>query len=186
MHEYSLLAPRNPTGPGTSLGNPFRTLSIMHGYTLLDRLHFRSPAGGCKVRYDRAGSKTHPNLPNPIDHYILFEGEITSDAKKGKLMDFYVYGYSDNPHSDDNLPAGLTIIKMGKEFDQKMEEMIENSPELKKMFEERALMQINMARLQRGLSPLDRLPQKGSCLLAAFALLAAGSGLGWAFTHLIA
>jgi hypothetical protein len=75
---------------------------------------------------------------------------------------------------------------MGKEFDQKMEEMIEKSPELKRMFEERALMQINMARLQRGLSPLDRLPQKGSCLLAAFALLAAGSGLGWAFTHLIA
>jgi hypothetical protein len=75
---------------------------------------------------------------------------------------------------------------MGKEFDQKMEEMIENSPELKRMFEERALMQINMARLQRGLSPLDRLPQKGSCLLAASTLLATGSGLGWAFTHLIA
>lgn len=186
MHEYSPLAPRNPTGPGTSLGNPFRTLSIMHGYTLLDRLHFRSPAGGCKVRYDRAGSMTHPSFPNPIDHYILFEGEISSDGKKGKLMDFYVYGYSDNPHSDDNLPAGLTIIKMGKEFDQKMEEMIENSPELKRMFEERALMQINMARLQRGLSPLDRLPQKGSCFIAAFGLLAAGSGLGWAFTHLIA
>jgi hypothetical protein len=158
----------------------------MHGYTLLDRLHFRSPAGGCKVRYDRAGSMTHQSFPNPIDHYILFEGEITSDGKKGKLMDFYVYGYSDNPHSDDNLPAGLTIIKMGKEFDQKMEEMIENSPELKRMFEERALMQINMARLQRGLSPLDRLPQKGSCLLAASTLLATGSGLGWAFTHLIA
>jgi hypothetical protein len=186
MHEYSPLAPRNPAGPGTSLGNPFRTLSIMHGYTLLDRLHFRSPAGGCKVRYDRAGSMTHQSFPNPIDHYILFEGEITSDGKKGKLMDFYVYGYSDNPHSDDNLPAGLTIIKMGKEFDQKMEEMIENSPELKRMFEERALMQINMARLQRGLSPLDRLPQKGSCLLAASTLLATGSGLGWAFTHLIA
>ena len=186
MNDYSTLAPRNPTGPGTSLGNPFRTLSIMHGYTLLDRLHFRSPAGGCKVRYDRAGSMTHPSFPNPIDHYILFEGEITSDGKKGKLMDFYVYGYSDNPHSDDNLPAGLTIIKMGKEFDQKMEEMIENSPELKRMFEERALMQINMARLQRGLSPLDRLPQKGSCFIAAFGLLAAGSGLGWAFTHLIA
>jgi hypothetical protein len=158
----------------------------MHGYTLLDRLHFRSPGGGCKVRYDRAGSMTHPSFPNPIDHYILFEGEITSDGKKGKLMDFYVYGYSDNPHSDENLPAGLTIIKMGKEFDQKMEEMIENSPELKRMFEERALMQINMARLQRGLSPLDRLPQKGSCLLAATTLLAAGSGLGWALNHLIA
>jgi len=186
MHEYSPLAPRSPTGPGTSLGNPFRTLSIMHGYTLLDRLHFRSPAGGCKVRYERAGSMTHPSFPNPIDHYILFEGEITSDGKKGKLMDFYIYGYSDNPHSDDNLPAGLTIIKMGKEFDQKMEEMIENSPELKRMLEERALMQINMARLQRGLSPLDRLPQKGNCLIAAFCLLAAGSGLGWAFTHLIA
>ncbi len=158
----------------------------MHGYTLLDRLHFRSPDGGCKVRYERAGSMTHPSFPNPIDHYILFEGEITSDRKKGKLMDFYVYGYSDNPHNDENLPAGLTIIKMSKEFDQKMEEMIESSPELKRMFEERALMQINMARLQRGLSPLDRLPQKGSCLLAASTLLAAGSGLGWAFSHLIA
>ncbi len=158
----------------------------MHGYNLLDRLHFRSPAGGCKVRYDRVGSKTHPSFPHPIDHYVLFEGDMGSKDPKGKLMDFYVYGYSDNPHSDDNLPAGLTTIKMGKEFDQKMEEMIENSPELKRMFEERALMQINMARLQRGLSPLDRLPQKGSCSLAATTLLAAGSGFGWAFSHLIA
>lgn len=185
MHDYSSLAPRNPTGPGTSLGNPFKVISIMHGYTLLDRLHFRSAAGGCKVRYDRIGSKTHPNFQNPIDHYVLFEGDMDSEAPKGKLMDFYVYGYSDYPHSDNDLPAGLTIIKMGKEFDQKMEEMIEKSPELKRMFEERALLQINMARLQRGLSPLDRLPQKGSCLMATFALLAAGSGLGWALNHLI-
>ena len=186
MHEISSLAPRNPTGPGTSLGNPFRTISIMHGYTLLDRLHFRSPAGGCKVRYNRVGSMTHPSYPNPIDHYVLYEGDHGSDAPKGKLMDFYVYGYSDHPHSDDDLPAGLTIIKMGKEFDKKMEEMIEKSPELKRMFEQRALMQINMARLQRGLPPLDRLPEKGSCLIAAFTLLAAGSGLGWALIHIIA
>jgi hypothetical protein len=67
-----------------------------------------------------------------------------------------------------------------------MDDIVENNPALKRMFEERALMQINMARLQRGLSPLDRLPEKGNCLIAAFALLAAGSGLGWAFTHLIA
>ena len=158
----------------------------MHAYSLLDRLHFRSPAGGCKVRYDRIRSMTPPGFPNPVDHYVLFEGDMDSKQPKGKLMDFYVYGYSDNPHSDDDLPAGLTVIKMGKEFDQKMEEMIEKSPELKRMFEERALMQINMARLQRGLSPLDRLPEKGSCLLATFALLAAGSGLGWALTHFVA
>jgi hypothetical protein len=117
---------------------------------------------------------------------VLYEGDHGSDAPKGKLMDFYVYGYSDHPHSDDDLPAGLTVIKMGKEFDKKMEEMIEKSPELKRMFEQRALMQINMARLQRGLAPLDRLPEKGSCLIAAFTLLAAGSGLGWALTHIIA
>ena len=158
----------------------------MHSYGLMDRLHFRSPAGGCKVRFDRIGSITPPGFANPVDHYVLFEGDMSSKDPKGKLMDFYVYGYADNPHSDDDLPAGLTVIKMGKEFDQKMEEMIEKSPELKRMFEERALMQINMARLQRGLSPLDRLPEKGSCLLATFALLAAGSGLGWALTHFVA
>ena len=186
MHEFSSLAPRNPTGPGTSLGNPFRTLSIMHGYSLLDRLHFRSAAGGCKVRYDRVGSMTHPSLPHPVDHYVLFEGDMNSKNPKGRLMDFYVYGYSDHPHSDEDLPAGLTIIKMGKEFDQKMEEMIEKSPELKRMFEERALLQINMARLQRGLAPLDQLPQKGSCLIALFALLAIGSGFSWALNSLIA
>lgn len=128
---------------------------------------------------------THPSFRHPIDQYVLFERDMSSKDPKGKLMDFYVYGYADNPHSDDDLPAGLTVIKMGKEFDQKMEEMIERSPELKRMFEERALLQINMARLQRGLLPLDRLPQKGSCLIAAFALLAAGSGLGWVLTHSI-
>ena len=186
MHEHSSLAPSNPTGPGTSLGNPFKVISIMHGYTLLDRLHFRSPAGGCKVRYDRVGSKSHPSFPNPIDHYVLFEGDMSSKDPKGKLMDFYVFGYSDHPHSDDDLPAGLTVIKMDKDFQKQMHDMVEKSPELKRMFEERALLQINMARLQRGLSPLDRLPEKGSCLIAAFALLAAGSGLGWALTHLIA
>lgn len=186
MREHSSLAPINPTGPGTSLGNPFRVISLMHGYNLLDRLHFRSPAGGCKVRYDRVGSETHPSFPNPIDHYILFEGDMGSKDSKGKLMDFYVYGYSDSPHGDDALPAGLTVMKFDKEFDKKMGDMIENSPELKRLFEQQALMQINMARLQRGLSPLDRLPQKGSCLIALFALLATGSGLGWALTQFIA
>jgi len=186
MHEISSLAPRSPTGPGTSLGNPFRTISIMHGYTLLDRLHFRSPAGGCKVRYDRVGSMSHPSYPNPIDHYVLYEGDLDSDAPKGKLMDFYVYGYSDSPHDTDDLPAGLTVLKLDKEFAKQMHDMVENSPELKRMFEQRALMQINMARLQRGLPPLDRLPEKGSCLIAAFTLIATGSGLGWALTHIIA
>ena len=186
MHEISSLAPRNPTGPGTSLGTPFRTISIMHGYTLLDRLHFRSPAGGCKVRYNRVGSMTHPSYPNPIDHYVLYERDLGSDAPKGKLMDFYVYGYTDNPHSDDDLPAGLTVIKMGKEFDQKMEEMIEKNPELKRMFEEQALLRINMARLQRGLPPLDRLPQKGACLLVLLTLVAGASALAWTLTQLAA
>lgn len=151
----------------------------------MDRLHFRSAAGSCKVRYHRDYSMGHPNFPNPIDKYTLSEGDMMSDRPKGKLMDFYVYGYADNPHSDDDLPAGLTVIKMNKELKEKMDDMLEKSPELKRLFEKQALMQINMARLQRGLSPLDRLPQKGSCLIAAFGLLAAGSGLGWAFTHLI-
>lgn len=186
MQEQSSLAPSKPTGPGTSLGNPFRTMSIVHGYNLLDRLHFRSQAGGCKVRYNRVGSKTHPGFPHPADHYVLFEGDMGSKDSKGKLMDFYVYGYSDSPHSDDDLPAGLTVIKLDKEDYQKMDEMLERSPELKRLFEQQALMQVNMARLQRGLSPLDRLPEKGSCLVAAFALFAAGSGLGWAINHLIA
>lgn len=101
-------------------------------------------------------------------------------------MDFYLYGYADNPHSDEDLPAGLTVIKMDRQLQQQMHDMVESNPELKRMFEQRALMQINMARLQRGLPPLDRLPQKGSCLIAAFTLLAAGSGLGWALTQIVA
>ena len=111
---------------------------------------------------------------------------MDSKQPKGKLMDFYVYGYSDNPHSDDDLPAGLTVIKMGKEFDQKMEEMIEKNPELKRMFEEQALLRINMARLQRGLPPLDRLPQKGACLLVLLTMVAGASALAWTLTQLAA
>jgi hypothetical protein len=80
----------------------------------------------------------------------------------------------------------LTVLKIDEETRKKMDELVESNPELKRMFEERALLQINMARLQRGLAPLDRLPQKGGCLLALFALLATGSGLGWALTQFIA
>ena len=137
------------------------------------------------MRYDRLGSKTHPRFPHPIDHYVLFEGVMASDQPRGKLMDFYVYGYADNPHPDDDLPAGLTVIKMSKEFDQKMQEMIEKSPELKRVFDDRMLLQINMARLQRGLAPLDQLPQKGSCLVVAFALLVGCSGLAYKFATLL-
>ncbi len=178
MHEISSLAPRNPTGPGTSLDNPFRTISLVHGRNLMDRMYFRSEDKTCKVRYHRDFSMGHPKFPNPIDKYTLYEGDVMSDSRKGKLMDFYVYGYSNDPHNDADLPAGLTVMKMNKE--------LEKSPELKRLFEQQALMQINMARLQRGLPPLDRLPEKGSCLIAAFTLLAAGSGLGWALTHIIA
>ena len=138
------------------------------------------------MRYDRIGSLTQPGFPNPIDHYVLFEGDMGSKDSNGKLMDFYVYGYADNPHSDDDLPAGLTVLKIDEETRKKMDELVESNPELKRLFEQQALMQINMARLQRGLSPLDRLPQKGSCLIAIFALLATGSGLGWAFAQFIA
>jgi len=186
MREQSPLVPSNPTGPGTSASKPFRMVSIAHAYGLLDRLHFRSPAGSCKVRYDRIGSLTQPGFPHPIDHYVLFEGDLHSDQPRGKLMDFYVYGYADNPHSDDDLPAGLTVLKIDEATRRKMDELVENNPELKRIFEERALMQINMARLQRGLAPLDRLPQKGSCLWAIFALLATGTGLVWALTQSIA
>jgi len=177
MSTLSNLAPANPTGPGTSLDNPFRTNSIMHAYNLMDRLHFRSAAGGCKVRYDRVGSKTHPSFRNPIDHYVLFEGEMSSKDPKGKLMDFYVYGYSDSPHHDDDLPAGLTVIKFDEATRKQMDDLIENNPEMKRLFERQALMQVNMARLQRGLPPLDRLPQKGACLLVAIALVAAGGAM---------
>ena len=186
MHEQSQLAPINPTGPGTSLDNPFRTISLVHGRNLMDRMYFRSEANTCKVRYHRDFSMGHPNFPNPIDKYTLYEGDVMSDSRKGKLMDFYVYGYSNDPHNDADLPAGLTVMKMNKELVQKMDEILEKSPELKRLFEQQALMQINMARLQRGLAPLDRLPQKGGCLLALFALLATGSGLGWALTQFIA
>lgn len=176
MHQYSHLAPQRPTGPGTSLSHPFRALSIPHGYNLLDRLYFESSAGRCKVRYDRVGSKSHPSLPHPVDHYVLFEGDLGSKDTKGKLMDFYIYAYSDNPHRDDDLPAGLTIIKLDDETRRKMSELVDKNPELKRVFEERALLEINMARAQRGLPPLDSLPQKGSCLVAIFATLAMAGG----------
>ena len=186
MHEQSSLAPRNPAGPGTSPDNPFRTLSIMHAYNLMDRLHFRSPAGGCKVRYDRVRSMTPPGFPNPVDHYVLFEGDMDSKQPKGKLMDFYVYSYSDSPHTDDELPAGLTVIKFDAQTRKKMDDLIESDPEMKRLFEQQALLRINMARLQRGLPPLDRLPQKGACLFVLLALVAGVCALGWTLSQLTA
>ncbi|MEY3813120.1 MAG: hypothetical protein RL495_1067 [Verrucomicrobiota bacterium] len=186
MHEFSRLAPRNPTGPGTSPGNPFRTQSILHGYNLLDVMHFQSQEGSCKVRYERIGSNTHPNFPHPIDHYILFEGEMGTKETKGKLMDFYIYGYSDHPHDRDDLPAGLLIRKFDDETRKQMKELVESTPALKRIMEQQTLMRINMARLQRGLPPLDRLPQKGACLLVLLALVAGVSALGWTLTQLAA
>ncbi len=186
MHEQSSLAPRNPTGPGTSPDNPFRTLSIMHAYNLMDRLHFRSPAGGCKVRYDRVRSMTPPGFPNPGDHYVLFEGAMDSKQPKGTPMDVYAYSYSDSPHTDDELPAGLTVIKFDAQTRKKMDDLIESDPEMKRLFEQQALLRINMARLQRGLPPLDRLPQKGACLLVLLALAAGVSALGWTLSQLTA
>lgn len=185
MSHLSPLAPDSPSGPGITPNAPFRTVSIMHAYNLMDRLRFRSAKGSCKVRYDRVRSVTSPGFSHPIDHYFLFEGDESSDRPKGKLMDFYVYSYADRPHRDEDLPAGLTVVKFDADDRRKMDEMLEKNPEMKRLFEQQALMQINMARLQRGLTPLDKLPQKGSCLIAAFALLAAGSGLGWALTHII-
>lgn len=181
MSTLSHLAPVNPTGPGTSLDNPFRTTSIMHAYNLMDRLHFRAAAGSCKVRYDRIGSRTRPGLPHPVDHYVLFEGDMDSKHPKGKLMDFYVYAYADRPHRDDDLPAGLTVVKLDAAQRKQMDDLLESNPEMKRLFERQALMQVNMARLQRGLPPLDRLPQKGACLLLAIALVAAGGAMAtWA------
>ena len=52
-----------------------------------------------------------------------------------------------------------------------MDNMVESNPKLKELMNEEMLFRVNMARIQRGLSPLDKLPQKGSCLLLLFGIL---------------
>jgi hypothetical protein len=165
MYEISPYAPTNPTGAGTSPSNPYRTISIADAYGLLDRIRYNSDTRRQKIGYERVGPIHTPQFNNPIDHYAIM------DAEKRKIMDFYMYSYSDHPHSDDDLPENLLVLKLDEDMRKMMDNMVESNPKLKELMNEQMLFRVNMARIQRGLPPLDKLPQRGSCLLLLFGLL---------------
>ena len=186
MTKLSNLAPINPSGPGTSASNPFKCLSIPHGYNLLKRLRFRSANGGCKVAYERVGTLQVPGLPHPVDQYTLFVENFKEDEPKDKLMDFYIYAYSDVPHSEKELPAGLVIINLlSREAVKRMDENVQKNPELKKIFDDEMLRTVNIARMQRGLAPLDRLPEKGSCMLVLICTVLSAACIGAGISILV-
>jgi hypothetical protein len=86
-------------------------------------------------------------------------------------MDFYMYSYSDRAHTDDDLPENLWVLKLDEDMRKMIDNMVESNPKLKELMNEQMLFRVNMARIQRGLPPLDKLPQRGSCVVLLFALL---------------
>ena len=165
MREISPYAPNSPTGPGTSINNPFRTVSIADAYALLNRIHYKTSTGREKISYDRVGPVNSPGFKDPVDHYIL------TDSEKRKIADFYIYSYSNYSNSDSDLPEPLLIFKLDDETYAMFDKIVQSNPELKKAMDEQLLFRVNMARMQRGLAPLSSLPRQGSCLLTAFTLL---------------
>lgn len=84
----------------------------MECYAILNAMHMRTGAGLIKVRYERIGPVNSSRHTHPVDHYVLYEGELTSDRKGGKLMDFYMYGYGEKSMPREMLPAGLGDMMM--------------------------------------------------------------------------
>jgi hypothetical protein len=111
MHPY---APMDTTSPGTSPENPFVLESIRQCYLLLKTLRIRLPdlKGGelvtqLEVSFKREGMVGARHLARPVDHYILYIG----DADKGKLMDFYMYGYGNHCMTQYDLPERLFTLQ---------------------------------------------------------------------------
>ena len=179
MYEISPYAPSSPTGPGTTPDNPYRTISIADAYGLLDRIRYNSNSERKKISYERIGPIHSRQFENPIDHYAIM------DAEKRKIMDFYMYSYSNHPHSDDDLPENLLVLKLDDNMRKVMHDMVESNPKLKELMNEQMLFRVNMARIQRGLPPLDKLPQRGSCVVLLFALLTLISSALYLTTYII-
>jgi hypothetical protein len=179
MYEISPYAPPNPTGPGTTPDNPYRTICIPDAYGLLKRIRYNSDKERKKISYERIGPIHSPQFENPIDHYAIM------DAEKRKIMDFYMYSYSDRPHTEDDLPRNLLVLKLDEDMRKMMDNMVESNPKLKELMNEEMLFRVNMARIQRGLSPLDKLPQKGSCLILLFGILTVISSALYVTTNIL-
>jgi len=92
---------------GGTLNNPFHTSSIPYAYKLLDSLSYKTPSGKFKILAERLGSKKVDGLPEPVDCYELYIRKNDSSLPKEKIMDFFVYSYSGNPHTIENLPEEL-------------------------------------------------------------------------------
>lgn len=186
---YSRHAPQAPEGKGTSPSNPFVRASITSCYTLLDALYMQTAEGKIKVRYTRIGPLEVAGFSHPVDHYGLYDDSDKQDGKLGKLMDFYMYGWGDSNTPMSELPAGLGDMTSGDpELERSMEkltECLDSDPKFKEMKEKFQLMQINMARMQRGLPPLKSLDEARSCLVGVIALAGGGAGLLGLLAHLL-
>lgn len=168
-------APVSPTGPGTSPQNPFVVSSIPGCYAILRTLHMKVGDGMIKVRFERIGGLSVAGFENPVDHYVLHEGDLMSEDSKGKLMDFYMYGWGERTMPMKSLPAGLGDMMvtgdadLRKSFDR-IAERLEQNPEFMAKMEELRLQHINLARIQKGLPPLKSLKDKGSCMITLAAI----------------
>jgi hypothetical protein len=105
--------------PGTSPDNPFILQSIRQCYLLLKTLRIRMPnlrgdelVTQTAVSFERVGTVSVEGFVGVIDHYILFIG----DVEKGKLLDFYMYGYGKNCMTQDDLPTRLFSIHWDQIF----------------------------------------------------------------------
>jgi hypothetical protein len=176
---FSRLAPSNPRGPGTTAADAFKVVSIPHGYAMLDRLRFTAGGSVYKVKYERLGSARQAGFSDPVDHYILYIDDAPDASVNGRLMDFYVFAYARSAHDESDLPVGFSVFRLSEAARRDMDRMLEENPAMKEAFERQALLQVNMARMQRGLPPLSRLPSKGGCALILVGILA-GAGAVWA------
>lgn len=96
---------------GSNINIPFQTSSIPFTYRLLQGLHYKTDKGIFKVENRRVGSKVCTIFPEPVDHYELYLNEEANGRQGSKLMDFFIYSYSRNPDTEDDLPGGLLFIK---------------------------------------------------------------------------
>lgn len=170
MEVYSLLAPQNPSGLGTAPETPFCTQSIPASYYLLRRLMLSSALGNCCVLAERVTSFRLAGFPEPIDHYILYESDGGWSDKRGKLLDFYIYAYSDKPHSRKDLPCGLSTPDQS-ELSNTIDDLADKNPELKKALDKYKLQLLNIERMQKGYRPLNKLPTSASFFFDNLALL---------------
>jgi hypothetical protein len=181
-HAFSRLAPSSPRGRGATAADAFKVVSIPHGYAMLDRLRFTAAGSVYKVKYERLGSARQAGFSDPVDHYVLYIDDATDSSVNGRLMDFYVFAYARSGHDESDLPVGFSVFKLSEDACRDMDRMLERNPAMKEAFERQALLQVNLARMQRGLPPLSRLPSKNGCVWFLVALLA-GMGLVWASFH---